>query len=131
MSRTGDHDAGIEGRTPQDFFTGHPEGLALYTAVADAIATLGEVSIRVTTSQIAFRRRTGFAYVWRPGQYVHSDVPAVLSVALPRPVESERFKQVAHPSPRVWMHHLELRDPAQVDDEVRAWLAEAYDCAGE
>lgn len=118
-----------EGRTPEDFFAGHPEGLALYTAVAEAIAALGEVTIRVSTSQIAFRRRKGFAYVWQPGQYVRSDVPAVLSLALPRRIDSERFTQVAHPAPRVWMHHLELHHVDQVDVEVRGWLREAYDYA--
>jgi hypothetical protein len=68
--------------------------------------------------------------VWRPGQYVASDVPAVLSVALDRRVESSRFKQVAHPAARVWMHHLELRDPLEVDNEVRGWLEEAWRIAG-
>ena len=71
----------------------------------------------------------GFAYVWRPGQYVDSEVPAVLSIALPRRVPSDRFKSVAHPSAKVWMHHIELSDSAQVDDEVRDWLAEAYENA--
>ena len=26
----------------------------------------------------------------------------------------------------MWMHHLELREVAEVDDEVRQWLAETY-----
>jgi hypothetical protein len=68
--------------------------------------------------------------VWRPGQYLTSDVPAVLTVALDHPVESSRFKQVAHPTAKVWMHHLELRDPREVDDEVRGWLSEAWRMAG-
>jgi hypothetical protein len=36
---------------------------------------------------------------------------------------------VVHPSPKVWMHHLEVRDPDQVDDEVARWLRDAYDAA--
>jgi hypothetical protein len=36
---------------------------------------------------------------------------------------------VVHPSPKVWMHHLEIRDPDQVDDEVARWLCDAYDAA--
>jgi hypothetical protein len=115
--------------TPEEFFTGSPTGLALYTAVADAIASIGPAGVTVTRSQIAFRRRTGFAYVWRPGRYVASDVPVVLSFGLPRELRSPRFKEVAHPAPRVWMHHVELRDPDQVDAEVRGWLAAAYENA--
>ena len=91
---------------------------------------LGEVSEVTTKSQVAFRRRRGFAYLWRPRQYVASDVPLVVSVALPREVRSDRIKQVAHPSRDVWMHHVELRYAAEVDDQVRGWLAEAYAAAG-
>ncbi|CAB4946488.1 unannotated protein [freshwater metagenome] len=32
-------------------------------------------------------------------------------------------------SPGVWMHHLELHSPAEVDDEVRDRLQDAYDAA--
>jgi hypothetical protein len=117
-------------RTPEAFFAGHEDGLAVYRAVAEAVAALGECDVRVSRSQIAFRRRRGFAYVWRPGQYVASDVPAVLSVALDHPVESDRFKQVAHPAAAVWMHHLEVRRPAEVDAEVSGWLREAWGSAG-
>lgn len=114
----------------ESFFEGCPEGLQLYRAVAGVVAQIGgEADVRVTKSQIAFRRRKGFAYVWRPGQYVTSDVPAVLSIALPQSVVSDRIKSVAHPSKNVWMHHIELRDRSQIDDEVRGWLAEAYEHA--
>lgn len=115
--------------TPEGLFAGHPEGLAVLRAVADAVAAIGPATVRTTKSQVAFRRRTGFAFVWRPGQYVDNDVPAVLSIALRRELVSGRLKTVVHPSPRVWMHHLELRAPAEVDDEVRRWLAEAYEDA--
>lgn len=116
-------------RTPEGFFGGFPAGLELYKAVADAVATIGDAAIRVTKSQIAFRRRKGFAYVWRPGQYLKSEVPAVLSIALPQEVRSERFKSVVHPAPNVWLHHIELHNRAQLDKEVREWLSEAYDAA--
>lgn len=91
---------------------------------------LGEVSEATTKSQVAFRRRRGFAYLWRPGQYVASDVPLVVSVALPRDVRSARIKEVVQPSTGVWMHHVELRDAAEVDHEVAEWLAEAHAAAG-
>ena len=116
--------------TPEQFFAGSPSGLALYRAVAGVISSIGPAEVRVTKSQIAFRRRRGFAFVWRPGQYVRTDVPAVLSFGLPREVHSPRFKEVVHPAPGVWMHHLELRDQSQVDAEVRGWLAAAYESAG-
>jgi hypothetical protein len=116
--------------TPEQFFNRSPAGLALYRAVAEAVRTLGPAEVTVSRSQIAFRRRKGFAYVWRPQQYVRTDVPAVLSFGLPHELHSPRFKEVVHPAPAVWMHHLELRDPGQVDAEVRGWLTAAYANAG-
>jgi hypothetical protein len=111
--------------TPDDLFAGFPESLAICRAVQDAVATIGGATIRATKSQVAFRHRRAFAYVWRPGQYVDSDVPAVLTIALPHELTSERFKEVVHPSANVWMHHIEIRDATEVDDQVGAWLAEA------
>ena len=121
---------GEAGRRPEDLFDGFPRGLAVCRAVEQAVATIGDATVVVSKSQVAFRRRRGFAYVWRPGQYVDSDVSAVLSLALPHEVVSDRFKEVVHPSSQVWMHHLELDDAAQVDDQVHAWLQEAYAAAG-
>ena len=88
------------------------------------------MEVRVTKSQISFRRRRGFAYLWRPGTYIKSTVPVVLSLALPRNAASSRFKQIVHPSPAIWMHHLELRDITALDREVEEWMREAYDAAG-
>jgi|SRR5690554_4659312 len=115
--------------SPEALFHGHPLGYQLYQAAARVIQEFGEVELRATKSQVAFRARRGFAYVWRPGQYVRSDVPAVLSIALPRRLRSPRFKEVVHVSDRVWMHHLELSAVEDIDDEVVAWLTEAYDAA--
>lgn len=112
--------------TPEEFFAGHDDGLAVYRSVTAAVAELGAYEERVSRSQIALRHGRGFAFVWRPGQYVRSEVPAVLSIALRRRVESPRFKEVVRPAPRVWMHHLELHSPGEVDGEVTGWLAEAY-----
>ena len=100
--------------------------LTIYQAVKQAVSVLGESSVRVTKSQVAFRRRKAFAFVWRPGQYISSAVPAVLSIALPHEVVSDRFKEIVHPAPDVGMHHIELNEVAEIDDEVAAWLAEAY-----
>jgi hypothetical protein len=110
----------------EELFAGHPDSLAVHQAVRRAVDALGGADERVTRSQVAWSRRRGFAYLWRPGQYVTSTVPAVLSVALPREASSARVKQVAHPSARVWMHHVELRGPDEVDAEVVALVREAY-----
>jgi hypothetical protein len=115
--------------TPQEVFSNSPEGLRLCHAVRDAILGAVPATERTTTSQVAFRNRRGFAYVWNPRRYLKTEVPAVLSIALSRRVESSRFKEVVHPSPGVWMHHLELVTADDVDEEVTAWLTEAFGAA--
>lgn len=119
-------DAAVAG----DLFLGHPDGLAVCRAVQEAVGRIGDATTRVSRSQVAFRRRRAFAYLWRPGQYISSDVPAVLSIVLPTRVRSDRFKEVVHPSTKVWMHHLELHAPGDVDTQVQEWLTEAYLSAG-
>ena len=64
-----------------------------------------------------------------PRPVLRSDVPAVLSIALPEPVDSPRIKETVHPSARVWMHHIELRRPADVDAEIVGWLSRAHAAA--
>ena len=111
-----------------EFFAGRDESRRIFEAVRLAIAAFGPAELRVTRSQIAFRRRTGFAYVWMPGMYLrHAEVPLVLTVGLRRHDNSRRWKQVVEPAPGRFTHHLELRSPAEVDAEVSCWLQEAWE----
>jgi hypothetical protein len=58
---------------------------------------------------------------------VRSDVPVVVSIALKERQQSARFKEIAHPAPTTWMHHVELRDEQDVDGELVAWLTRAHE----
>lgn len=53
------------------------------------------------------------------------------SVGLRRRDGSLRWKQVVEPAPGRFTHHLELRSVFDVDAEVRDWLQEAWELAGE
>ena len=115
---------------PEDLFEGHPTALGVLRAVLDLAERLGDCEVRTTTSQVALRRRRGFAYLWRPGRYLrHPTAEIVLSVVLDRHDDSSRWKEVAHPAPTLWMHHLEVHDAAEIDHEVVRWLEEAADLA--
>jgi hypothetical protein len=117
--------------TPDDLFVDHPLALAVSTRVVELAQASGPIDVRTSKSQVAFRRRRGFAYVWRPGQYLSGRrAEAVLSIALGRRDGSPRWKEVAHPTANDWIHHLDENDVAELDDEVAAWLAEAADRAG-
>ena len=116
--------------TAEAFFAGSQLGLATLSRVRELLTTHPDVSERTTLSQVAFRRRRGFAYLWRPEQYLrHPGAEVVLSIALTHPLGSTRFKEVAHPARSTWMHHLEVHDVVDLDDEVAGWLREAADGA--
>jgi Domain of unknown function (DUF5655) len=117
--------------TLEEFFTGHPESSRIFDVLRDAVATIGPADTRVTKSQVGFRRRTGFAFVWMPEMYLGDrGVPLVLTIGLRRRDDSPRWKQVVEPTSGRFTHHLELRSPDDVDDEVRSWLREAWEAAG-
>lgn len=118
-----------EESTPEEVFSGSPRGLELFHAVEKLLASPTPAAMRATKSQVAFRGKHGFAYLWWPGRYLDSDVPAVLSIALPRRIDSERFKEVVNPSPGVWMHHLE-HSVDELDAQVADWLRQAREGAG-
>lgn len=117
--------------TPEAFFAGHPEAFAVFRKILAVVEAFGPCELRVSKSQVAFRRRHGFAYVWMPGQYLqHPKAEIVVTIALGRPVPSKRFRQVAHSAPTQWMHHLEVHDVGDIDAEVVGWLLEAAERAG-
>ncbi len=115
----------------EDLFVTSPVGLAVLVRVREVLADHADVTERVGRSQVAFRRRRGFAYLWRPGQYLSNPrAEVVLSLGLPWRLDVPRFTEVVHPAPSTWMHHLELHAAADVDDEVAQWLVAAADAAG-
>jgi hypothetical protein len=113
------------------FFVDSRLGRAVFDRVVELLAATPDCSLRVTRSQVAFRRRRAFAWLWMPGRWLtRPDAEVVLSVSLGRADLSPRFKEVVHPSPAHWMHHLEIAQVTDVDDEVAGWLSEAADRAG-
>jgi hypothetical protein len=115
---------------PSEYFAGSPLGLAVHERVL-AVLVPFDVQVRTSRSQVAYRRRRGFAWLWLPGRYLaRPSAELVLSLALGRHDPSPRFKEVVHPSRAHWIHHLEVRTAADLDDEVAGWLREAAARAG-
>ncbi len=117
--------------TLEQFFAGHEESRGVFEVLRLALAVIGPAQLRVSKSQVAFQRRKAFAWAWMPAMYLHGPrPPLVLTVALRRRDVSPRWKEIVEPYPGRFIHHLELRSAAEVDDEVRAWLGEAWELAG-
>jgi Domain of unknown function (DUF5655) len=55
--------------------------------------------------------------------------PLVLTLSLRRRDLSPRWREIVEPAPGRFTHHLELRSTADIDDEVRSWLQEAWAAA--
>ncbi len=118
-------------RSPEELFAGIPLGPAVLDRIRQALARFEPLDVRTSHSQVALRRRHGFAYVWPPGRYLaRPGADVVLSIALGRRDPSPRFKEVVQVSSRHWMHHLEVRSERDIDDDVAAWLREAAERAG-
>jgi hypothetical protein len=116
--------------TLDEFFEGRDAARQLFETVRSSILLIGAATLRLDKSQIAFRRRRGFAFVWIPGRYLHGQVaPLVLTIGLRRHDTSPRWKEVVEPYPGRFIHHLELHSAADIDEEVRALLAEAWNLA--
>ena len=102
----------------------------IFDAVQSAVAECGPATVRVSRSQVGFRRRRLFAAAWVPDQYLRGrHAPLVLSLFLPYRAASERWKEVVEPSAGRFTHHLELTKPEQVDAEVRRLLKRAWEAA--
>jgi len=80
----------------------------------------GPVKVLPEKTRIAFQVRMSFAAFTLRRHWVDGHV------VLARRVESPRFRRVDVISPRNQVHVFRLASPAEVDDEVEAWLAEAY-----
>ena len=114
-----------------EFLAGRPVASAVHEGVITLLSGIGPFTARATRSQLAYRRRRAFAWLWLPGTWLARPADDVgLTIALGRHDPSARFKEVAHPSARHWVHHLEVRVPTDLDDAVAAWLREAYERAG-
>jgi hypothetical protein len=112
------------------FFFGHPLSQEIFEVVRAAAEGLDGVTLRPGNSQIAFRRRTAFGWVWRPGQYLKGrTAPLVLTLALRQRHPSPRWKEIVEPAPGRFTHHLELFKPADFDSEAYNWLKEAWEAA--
>jgi hypothetical protein len=93
---------------------------ALYDRVVSEIRAIGPVRVLPEKTRIAFQVRMSFAQItprqgWLDGH-----------VVLARRLESPRFRSIQTISARNHVHVFRLREAGEIDDEFRAFLAEAY-----
>ena len=113
--------------TLDEFFAGCEQSRRIFAALQEAVGTVGAAELSVTKSQVAFYRRRAFAWAWMPGAYLRGkQAPLVLTLSLRRRDPSPRWKAIVEPVPGRFTHHMELYSSAEIDDEMRARLQEAW-----
>ena len=117
-------------RSLRDHFAAHPRAARLAQSAVRAIVGVGPSTQRVTRSQVAFRRKRAFAWLWAPEQYLGTrGAPLAISLALPHRLRSRRWKEVVEPRPGWFMHHLEVQRATDIDPEVHRWIRAAWEAA--
>lgn len=111
------------------FFDGKPQALFLYETFEEKLfSMLGDVTVKVQKTQIAFANRYNFAFVSflpvrkakdRPDTYI------VVTFGLKHRVESPRIDGAVEPYPNRWTHHVLISQIEEIDEELMGWVKEA------
>jgi Domain of unknown function (DUF5655) len=108
--------------TVEDFLNGQgQEAESLYRAFEKLVLGLGPVLLAPAKTRVGFQARMIFAAV---NKLSRDRLQA--HVVLARRLESPRFTKIETISTRNHVHHFLIETVDQLDDEVLAWLQEAY-----
>lgn len=115
----------------KELFADYPAAVAVTNAVTRHLASLGTVEMAATKTQVSFRRRVRFAWVWMPRQSAGSgpDVP-VVSFGLRHKIGSGRVWGSFLARRDVWTHHVLVPRAKDVDGELKGWLRESFETVG-
>jgi hypothetical protein len=119
-SRNQTHTCARLGELDRHFATSEPEVRETFERVLAAAQSLGPVQVLAEKTRIALHARMSFAAFvprrrWLGGHLI-----------LARQIASPRFRKIETYSPRNVLHVFRLSAPDEVDEQFRAWLAEAY-----
>jgi hypothetical protein len=102
-------------------FDGKPAEIrALYDRFVAEVRAIGPVRVLPEKTRIAFQVRMSFAQVTPRRAWLDAHV------VLARRLEHPRFRRIETISPRNHVHFFRLARAEDIDDDVRAWLHEAY-----
>ena len=112
------------------FFKEHPAALPVYEAFARKLAgALPDSNVRVQKTQITFSNRHVYACVSFLRVKKKAELPDsffVLTLGLPYALESERVAAKTQPYPGRWTTHFVISRLSDLDEELFAWVRQAY-----
>lgn len=106
------------------FATGPPHERPVFDVVAAHVASLGDVHVEPVSVGVFFKRGRTFAQLRPMTRWV------ALSFTLHRELRSDRLARKVQTQGARSYHVVNLATPDEVDDEVRAWITEAWEAAG-
>jgi hypothetical protein len=118
----------MKANTIELLFGKRKAALELFQQVQNYIESLGDIKTTVTKTQVSFGTNRKFAWVWLPQMWIkkQSEDSIVLTFALDHLVDDERIKEAVEPSPGRWTHHVVIQEKSDFDENVRAWILEAW-----
>jgi RimJ/RimL family protein N-acetyltransferase len=96
------------------------EAVGVFERFRDEVLRCGPATLVPERTRIAFQARMSFAAVAPRARWLDGHV------VLAKRLRSRRFRRVQAFSPRNVLHTCRLAGPAEVDDEVSSWIAQAY-----
>jgi len=115
--------AGSSPTVSAHFTKAAPDVRATYDALLEAARHLGKVREDPKKTSIHLVRKSAFA-----GIATRRD-SLILTLKGSAAIRSPRVERSQQPSANRWYHEVRLRTPSDVDRELRAWLARAYELA--
>ncbi len=113
------------------FFNQHRTALPLYEEFAGKVVTqFPDSKIKVQKTQITFSNRHVYACVSFLRVKKKAELPDnyfVLTLGLPYPLESGRVAVKTEPYPRRWTTHIVISKLSDLDEELFAWVEQAYE----
>lgn len=115
------------------FFNRYPAAVPLYEAFAGKLFELfPSTSMRVQKTQITFSNRHVYACVSLARVKKKAELPEpylVITLGLSYPLASDRVAVKTEPYPGRWTTHLVVGSVSELDDELFAWVKQAYEFA--
>ncbi len=112
------------------FFDKQPSALPIYEYFAARLyEQFPDTKRRVQKTQITFCNRCVFACISFQRVKRKAELPdpyLVLTLGLPYPLESDRVAVKSEPYPGRWTTHIVIGSISEVDDELLAWIGQAY-----
>lgn len=109
------------GCTLEQLFADRPAAYrAIYDAIMAHLAQLGPVHADIVSVGVFLKRDSKLAEIRPKASWLS------LEVVLPQPIEDRRVARRIVISESRIVHIIKLRDRADVDEEVRGWLTEAF-----